>query len=217
MDVTFLLPCLNEERHLGQCLTEVTDALDAREGLEWELLVADNGSVDRSVDVAQSYEARVVSVEPRGYGAALRGGIAAANGEWVIFADADGTYPLARALELLDLAKREDASMVLGSRFGHGVSVNGMPWTHRWIGTPLLTLLINLLYGAKLTDCNAGFRCVHRDTFLSWKTQATGMEFASEMLVRALKDGQSVREIPMGLREPGGQRQPHLQTWAGQH
>ena len=216
MDVSFVFPCLNEVEHLGGCLTEAKQALGFRKELDWELLVADNGSDDGSVEVAlQHGGVRVVSVQPRGYGAALRGGISAAQGEWVIFADADGTYPYERALELLELAEPEKASMVLGSRIVAGERSTAMPWLHRYVGTPVLTWLINFLYGSRLTDCNAGFRCVHRETFLSWDTRTTGMEFASEMLVKALKqDGGSVREIPMGLRaQKSSQRVPHLRTW----
>ncbi len=213
MDLTFVFPCLNEERSLGPCIQAVREALDKDPALKYEIVVADNGSTDRSREIAVENGARVAPVPQRGYGAALRGGHAAAEGKYVMFADADGTYLYEKALDLYNATVKADADMGIASRLAGKIEDNAMPPLHRWLGTPILTGLINLIFKGKLTDCNSGFRCVKRESYNTWAIRSSGMEFASELLIKALKHNAKMVEIPSGLRPPPHEREPHLRTW----
>lgn len=212
LDLTFVFPCLNEEETLGACIREVRMVLE-RSQLEWEIIVADNGSTDRSKEIAMEEGARVVPVKERGYGAALRGGIEAASSVYVAFADADGSYPVGDVLRLYEEAEAHGADMVLGSRLDGRIEPGAMPPLHRYLGTPVLTGLINLLFRGHVTDCNCGFRLLRTEAFAEWGVHADGMEFASELLIRALKHGARLREVPLGLRRDRRCRPPHLRTW----
>jgi hypothetical protein len=213
MHLTFVFPCLNEERSLGACIERVKATLGARPELIWEIVVGDNGSTDRSAEVAVQFGARVVPVPEPGYGAALRGGIAAARGTHVMFADADGTYLYEDALRLYDATVAADADMGIASRMIGTIDPGAMPWLHRHLGTPVLTGLINLLFSGRLSDCNSGFRCLKKSSFEQWGVRASGMEFASELLINALKHRARTVEIPSGLKPAPVDRQPHLRTW----
>jgi len=213
MDLTFVFPCLNEERCIAGCIERVQRTLAADPALKFEIVVGDNGSTDRSREIAEGLGARVVPVSERGYGAALRGGIDAAQGRYVMFADADGTYFYEDALELYRHTVAADADMGIASRLIGKIEPGAMPTLHRYLGTPVLTFLINRLFDGKLTDCNSGFRCLRRTAYESWDIRASGMEFASELLIKALKHRARCVEIPSGLRPPPVERQPHLRTW----
>lgn len=214
MDLTFVFPCLNEEQTLAACIRAVRASLDAGgEGLRYEIVVADNGSTDRSDEIARAEGARVVPVAERGYGAALRGGIAAAEGRYVMFADADLTYQYEDSLPLYEKAVETDADMAIASRIRGTIEPGAMPWLHRWLGTPVLTALINLLFGGRLSDCNSGFRCLRKTAYETWGIRASGMEFASELLIKALKHRARTVEIPSGLRRGPEGRVAHLRTW----
>ena len=213
MHLTFVFPCLNEERSLGACIERVKATLGAKPELIWEIVVGDNGSTDRSAEVAVQFGARVVPVPEPGYGAALRGGIAAARGTHVMFADADGTYLYEDALRLYDATVAADADMGIASRMIGTIDPGAMPWLHRHLGTPVLTGLINLLFSGRLSDCNSGFRCLKKSSFEQWGVRASGMEFASELLINALKHRARTVEIPSGLKPAPVDRQPHLRTW----
>jgi glycosyltransferase involved in cell wall biosynthesis len=210
--LTFVFPCLNEEKTLPACIRAVQQALDPT-GHAYEIVVADNGSTDRSRELAEELGARVVPVAERGYGAALRGGIAAARAERVAFADADGSYRLEDIAQLLEKSLATDADMVIASRLQGEIEPGAMPPLHRYLGTPVLTFLINLLFRGKLSDCNSGFRLLKRDAFKTWQIRSTGMEFASELLIKALKHRASIVEVPSGLRPDLRDRPPHLRTW----
>lgn len=212
MDLTFLFPCLNESKTLAFCIDEVKKSLDGG-SFEYEILVADNGSTDDSREIARANGARVVDVKDKGYGAALRGGFEAAEGRYVMFADADATYMLNNSLELYESAIREDADMAIASRLKGTVEPGAMPFLHRYLGTPVLTGLINLFFKGKLSDCNSGFRCVRKEAYQKWRIRASGMEFASELLIKALKADAKMVEIPSGLRPDWGDRVAHLKTW----
>lgn len=213
MDLTFLFPCLNEERSIGDCIQKVRRSLESDSDLRFEILVADNGSTDRSREIAAELGARVVPVSQRGYGAALRGGIEAAAGSYVMFADADSTYLYEHALDLYRATRQADAEMGIASRM-KGVIENGaMPTLHRYLGTPVLTGIINTLFRGKLSDCNSGFRCLRKESFQQWDVRSPGMEFASELLIKALKHDAKCVEIPSGLKKSPPDRRPHLRTW----
>ncbi len=213
MDLTFVFPCLNESRTLALCIDAVRRSLEADPGLKYEIVVADNGSTDDSRQIATDRGARVVPVAQRGYGAALRGGIEAADSRYVMFADADGTYCYEHALELYQTTSAADADMGIASRMRGIIEPGAMPTLHRVLGTPVLTGLINLLYHGKLSDCNSGFRCLKKTAYSTWNIRASGMEFASELLIKALKRKASTVEIVSGLRPAPVERTPHLRTW----
>ena len=213
MDLTFVFPCLNEERFIAACIERVRKTLSADPDLKFEIVVGDNGSTDRSREIATEAGARVVPIPVRGYGAALRGGIAAAEGKYVMFADADGTYIYEHALDLYKATVKADADMGIASRLLGKIEPGAMPTLHHYLGTPVLTWLINVLFDGKLTDCNSGFRCLRKTAYDTWDIRASGMEFASELLIKALKHKARSVEIPSGLRPPPLERHPHLRTW----
>jgi glycosyltransferase involved in cell wall biosynthesis len=213
MDLTFVFPCLNESRTIALCIDAVRKSLEADPALNYEIVVADNGSTDDSRQIATAHGARVVPVAQRGYGAALRGGIEAAEGKYVMFADADGTYFYENSLELYQTTSRADADMGIASRMKGTIEPGAMPTLHRILGTPVLTGLINLLFKGRLSDCNSGFRCLKKTAYKTWDIRASGMEFASELLIKALKKKASTVEIVSGLRPAPVDRTPHLRTW----
>lgn len=215
--ISFVIPCLNERATIGLVLDKI-NRLREKElaGRETEIVVSDNGSTDGSVEVAGAKGARVVHCPIRGYGAALSCGIERATGDLVVFADADDTYDLLEAPRLIDELERHGADLVLGSRLDGEIHKGAMPFMHRRVGTPTLNLLINLLHaggGDRVRDCNSGFRCFRRRAFLQWNVKSTGMEFASEMLVKALKSGARLRHASISLRAESSDRVPHLRTW----
>ena len=212
LDLTFVFPCLNEEETLAECVRQVKASLD-QSGASYEVIVADNGSTDRSREIAEELGCRVVPVARRGYGAALNAGIKAARGRLVMFADSDMTYLYEDANDLYRAAVKDEADMAIASRMIGKIEPGAMPPLHRYIGTPVLTWLINRLYGGKLTDCNSGFRCVRQEGYLNWEVRSSGMEFASELLIKALKSGARTVEIPSGLRKGPEHRVAHLRTW----
>jgi len=211
-DLSFVFPCLNEEQTLGKCIQQVKNSLDSI-GIVYEIIIADNGSTDLSREIALSMGCRVVPVEERGYGAALRGGIESGRGKYVMFADSDSTYLYSDAAQLYHAARERGADMSIASRMTGRIEPGAMPLLHRWIGTPVLTQLINVLFHGQLSDCNSGFRCLRKDAFTTWGIRSNGMEFASELLIKALKAKAVVVEISSGLRCGPPGRVAHLRTW----
>lgn len=210
-DVSIVLPCLDEEDSVGRCVTEALQAC-ARADLTAEVVVVDNNCTDGSVPAALAAGARVVTEAVPGYGAAIRAGIAAARGVVVVMADADCTYPLDRIAELVLPVLAGDADLMIGSRLD-AATRRSMPLLHRFVGTPTLTYLVRAGSGAPaLTDSQSGFRAFRRDTILSLGLTSTGMEFASEMLMRATHRDLRVAEIPLGYRERVGDSK--LNTWS---
>jgi glycosyltransferase involved in cell wall biosynthesis len=211
-ELSFVFPCLNEERTLGTCIEQVRASLDPTR-IAYEIVIADNGSTDRSREIAQDMGCRVVPVQERGYGAALRGGIEASQGAYVMFADSDSTYLYEDAAPLYQAAKDGDADMAIASRMIGHIEPGAMPALHRYVGTPVLTTLINVLFHGRLSDCNSGFRCIRKTAFARWQVRSNGMEFASELLIKALKARAKSVEIPSGLRQGPAGRVAHLRTW----
>jgi len=182
---------------------------------EVEVLVSDNGSDDGSQQVAVAHGARVESCPVRGYGAALQHGFEHAAHDIIVFADADNTYDFSEAPALISKLE-EGHDLVVGSRIRGDIHPGAMPSMHRWVGTPVLTFALNALHatpGQRISDCNSGFRCFRREAYRGWGARATGMEFASEMLVGAMKSGARIAEVPVSLRPDSRTGRPHLKRW----
>lgn len=177
-----------------------------------EIIVGDNGSVDRSVEIATTSGARVVSIKTRGYGAAIRGAASVARGEYVVFGDSDGTYCFGDAKEMI--AKLDQgADLVIGNRYRGGIADEAMPKLNRYLGTPLLSLTFGLLYGIRVRDINCGLRAIRRSSLLNLECTAPGMEFASELMVRARHNNLVIVETPASLHVGPPGRRPHLRPW----
>jgi glycosyltransferase involved in cell wall biosynthesis len=211
VEISVVLPCLNEAETLAACIRKARASFAAL-GLAGEIVVADNGSSDASRDIALREGARVVQVPIRGYGAALRQGVAAARGRYVVMADADDSYALDELGPFLDQL-RAGADLVMGNRFEGGIEPLAMPRLHRYFGTPFLSFLGRLFFGMPVGDFQCGMRAFRRDRFLDLDLRANGMEFASEMVVRFALRGLRIVEVPTTLRPDGRSRAPHLRTW----
>lgn len=210
-DISIILPCLNEEATVGLCV-EHTLAVLAAHGISGEVLVADNGSTDASARVAAAAGARVVNVPRGGYGNALRAGMEAAAAPWLLFFDADLSYDpdeIPRYVEAL----RAGADMVMGSRLRGHIDTGAMPRLHRRFGTPLLTLAARMLFGSRISDINCGMRALTKTAYQRLDLHAEGMEFASEMVVKAAQAGLKVAEIPIVFHVDQRGRQPHLRSF----
>jgi hypothetical protein len=210
-ELSVVMPCLNEAETLATCITKARTSLESL-GVDGEIVVADNGSTDGSQDIATSLGARVVPVAERGYGAALRAGIAAAEGRFVIMADADDSYALDDLGPFLE-ALRGGADLVMGNRFAGGIEPGAMPALHRYLGNPVLSWVGRLFFRVPINDFHCGMRGFSRDRVLSLGLTTTGMEFASEMVVRAAIGGLTITEVPTTLKPDGRSREPHLRTW----
>lgn len=210
-ELTILLPCLNEAETLALCIREAKAFIEA-EGIAAEVLIADNGSVDSSREIAEREGARVVDVEIRGYGAAIYFGTQAARGGLIIMGDSDGSYDLA-ALRPIFEALRGGADIVMGNRFTGQILPGAMPWKNRYLGNPILSLIGRFLFGVRVGDFHCGLRGYRRDTFFRWDLQTTGMEFASEMVIKAQLMNSKIAEVPIVLRPDGRSRPPHLRPW----
>jgi len=211
VEVTFLIPCLNEEESLGAVLSEIESSF-GKSSLRYEVVVADNGSTDRSVEIALAKGARVVPIPIRGYGAALQGGIAAAAGTYTVMGDADGSYQFKDARAMIELL-RSGKDIVMGNRFQGGIESGAMPWLHRYLGNPVLSALGRILFRVPVGDFHSGIRAFSTQRVRDLPLKSPGMEFASEMLVVAMKSGYFIDEVPVTLRPDLRTRAPHLKTW----
>lgn len=211
LELTILMPCLNEAETLALCIREAQDFL-TRSGIAGEVLVADNGSTDGSQEIAQRLGARVVPITERGYGAALRGGIASARGRFVIMGDSDNSYDFAN-LDGFVAELRGGADLVMGNRFRGGIEKGAMPFLHRYLGNPVLSFIGRLLFRVPAGDFHCGLRGFSRARIMELGLTTPGMEFASEMVVRASLARYRIVEVPTRLRPDGRSRPPHLRTW----
>jgi glycosyltransferase involved in cell wall biosynthesis len=211
LQVSIVMPCLNEAETLASCIQSAQRALDEL-GLRGEVVVADNGSTDGSVVIARELGARVVEVARRGYGNALIDGIAAAGGEYVVMGDADASYDFGAIAPFIERLRAGD-DLVVGNRFIGGIEPGAMPWSHRWVGNPVLTRIGRVFFHARVGDMHCGLRAFRKDACERMQLRAAGMEFASEMVIKASLKGMRISEVPVVLRPDGRSRPPHLRTW----
>jgi glycosyltransferase involved in cell wall biosynthesis len=211
VELTVVMPCLNEAETVATCVRKAMGFL-AESGISGEVVVADNGSTDGSQQLAEAAGARVVPVSEKGYGNALMGGIEAAQGKYIVMGDADDSYDFTNLMPFVD-ELRKGADMVMGNRFAGGIAPGAMPPLHRYLGNPVLSFVGRLFFRSKIGDFHCGLRGFSRDSVMALGLQATGMEFASEMVVKAALAGQHVTEVPTTLAKDGRSRPPHLHTW----
>ena len=211
LELTILMPCLNEAETIERCVRKARDFL-ARHDVAGEVLVADNGSTDGSQALALAAGARVESVHERGYGGALKGGISAARGRFIVMGDADDSYDFSSLQGMLE-ALRNGADLVMGNRFKGGIKPGAMPFLHRYLGNPVLSFLGRLFYRTPIGDFHCGLRGFRRDAIRSLRLTTPGMEFASEMVVKSALHRLSITEVPVTLWPDGRSRPPHLRTW----
>src|SRR5262245_20024107 len=211
VDVSIVMPCLNEAETIARCIQKAQRAAETL-GLTAEVIVADNGSTDGSAVIARELGARVVEVARKGYGAALIGGIQAAKGEFVVMGDADDSYDFGDIGPFIERLRAGD-DLVVGNRFAGGIEPGAMPWLHRWLGNPVLSRITRTFFNAPVGDTHCGLRAFRKDAFERMQLRATGMEFASEMVVKASLKGMRISEVPVVLHPDGRTRRPHLRTW----
>lgn len=213
--VSIVIPCLNEAATLAGCIVRAQEALaelELRHGLSGEVVVADNGSTDGSRAIAAEAGARVVAVAERGYGAALSGGFGAARGRFLVMGDADGSYDFLEAVPMV-LALVDGADLCMGSRFKGEIKPGAMPWKNRRIGNPALSGILRILFGTPVSDAHCGLRALTKNAFERLRLSSTGMEFASEMVVKASLLGLRIAERPVTLWPDRRGRPPHLRPW----
>ncbi|HEY0451536.1 glycosyltransferase family 2 protein [Actinophytocola sp.] len=210
-ELTIVMPCLNEAETLATCVRKAQGYLD-RSGVAGEVLIADNGSTDGSQDIARTLGARVVDVEAKGYGSALMGGIRAARGTYVIMGDADDSYDFSD-LDPFVAELRKGADLVMGNRFQGGIEPGAMPPLHRYLGNPVLSAVGKLFFKAPVGDFHCGLRGFRREAILRIGLHTTGMEFASEIVVKSCMSGLRIAEVPTTLKKDGRSRPPHLRSW----
>jgi len=214
VDLSIVMPCLDEAETIGSCIEKAKSGL-ASLGISGEIVVGDNGSTDGSQAIAERLGARVVDVAERGYGAALMGAIDASRGRYIIMADSDDSYDFREVGPFVD-ELNNGADLVVGCRLpvGGGRIVPGaMPWKHRWLGTPVLTMLSRLFFGTAIHDINCGMRGFRRDSYDRLELQTTGMEYASEMIIKAALNELRINEVPITLYPDGRSGVPHLRSW----
>jgi glycosyltransferase involved in cell wall biosynthesis len=211
LELSVVMPCLNEKLTLAACITKAQESMK-RLGIKGEVVIADNGSTDGSQEIAMNLGARVVPVRARGYGSALRGGIAAARGEYIIMGDADESYDFS-ALEVFVTKLRAGNDLVMGNRFQGGIKPGAMPPLHRFLGNPVLSWIGKLFFACPVGDFHCGLRGFRRDAIGKLELQTSGMEFASEMVVKATLFNLKIAEVPTVLSPDGRDRPPHLRTW----
>ncbi len=211
MELTILMPCLNESRTLETCISKAQTFLKENQ-IDGEVLIADNGSIDGSQDIARNAGARVVNIEEKGYGAALIGGSHAALGKYVIMGDSDDSYDFNNLMPFVEKL-REGYELVMGNRFKGGIEKGAMPLLHRYLGNPVLSTIGRILYKSPIKDFHCGLRGYNRQSILDLNLHTTGMEYASEMVVQATLHNLKICEVPTTLKKDGRDRPPHLRSW----
>lgn len=215
IDVTIVMPCLNEVQSLPHCIANAQNALRQIKscyGFHGEILIADNGSTDGSQALAASLGARVVPVSEKGYGAALIGGCHAAYGRFILMGDCDGSYDFTDGVAMIGKLADGNA-LCMGSRFAGGIAPGAMPWKNRWIGNPTLTGILNLFFRAGIDDAHCGLRAIRKESFQRLKLSGSGMEFASEMVIKAALLKLPMTQVPAKLQPDLRDRAPHLRPW----
>ena len=211
IELSIIMPCLNEAETLAICINKARGFLE-RAGISGEVVIADNGSTDGSPEIARANGARVVAVAEKGYGSALRGGIEAARGRYVIMGDADDSYDFVNLMPFIERLRLGD-DLVMGNRFRGGIRPGAMPPLHRYLGNPVLTWIGRLFFGSPCGDFHCGLRGFNRESIRRLELRTSGMEFASEMIVRASLERLRISEVPTTLSKDGRSRPPHLRSW----
>jgi glycosyltransferase involved in cell wall biosynthesis len=211
LELSVIMPCLNEADTLGTCVRKAMQALrDA--GIEGEVIVADNGSTDGSQEIALSLGARLIQVSAKGYGSALMGGIQAAHGKYILMGDADDSYDFSDVRPFLERLRQGD-DLVMGNRFAGKIYPGAMPWKNRYIGNPVLTTIGRCFFKCPARDFHCGLRAFNAEACRRMDLRTTGMEFASEMVIKATLQKMRISEVPTSLRKDGRNRAPHLRPW----
>lgn len=210
--VSVVIPCLNEAKTIGICIKKAVGSFK-RLGLDGEVVVADNGSTDNSIEVAKSLGARVVYQPKKGYGSALMKGISEATGKFIIMGDADDSYDFSD-IEPFIKALKGGADFVMGTRTKGCIEKGAMPFLHRYLGTPILTWISNLFFGLKLSDNNCGMRAFTKDAYERMHLVTSGMEFASEMVIKSAKANLKITEVPIKYCKDKRERRPHLRSFS---
>jgi glycosyltransferase involved in cell wall biosynthesis len=211
IELTILMPCLNEAETLAVCIDKAQGYLK-RSGVVGEVLIADNGSTDGSQQIARDHGARVVDIAEKGYGSALMGGIEAAHDTYVIMGDADDSYDFSSLDGFVERLRAGD-ELVMGNRFRGGIEPGAMPPLHKYLGNPVLSWIGRVLFRSPIKDFHCGLRGFRRQSMLDLHLQTTGMEFASEVVVKSTLGGLRVSEVPTTLKKDGRSRPPHLRSW----
>ncbi len=213
-EVSIVMPCLNEAETLGDCIRKAQEAI-RKHDLQAEIVVADNGSHDGSPEIARTLGARVVHAPVTGYGAALMTGIEAARGAYIVMADADGSYDLGAIFPFVEKL-REGYDLAMGCRFPRGrgrIMPDAMPWSHRWLGNPFLSGIGRLFFRSPVSDFHCGLRAFRRGSIAALELRTTGMEFASEMVIKATLKGMRIAQLPITLYKDARTRPSHLRRW----
>ena len=210
-EVSVVLPCLNEAETLEVCIRKAQQSL-TRLGIIGEVIVADNGSTDGSQNIARAVGARVIPVPSRGYGNALLAGFRESKGQYIIMGDADDSYALDKLDPFVE-ELRNGADLVMGNRFGGKIHKGAMPWLHKYLGNPILSFIGRILFRSKIRDFHCGMRGLNRQRILALDLHTSGMEFASELVVKAMLSDYLIAEVSTDLKPDGRSRPPHLRTW----
>ena len=211
LDLTVVIPCLNEEKTINICIKKCFEAFKTL-NIKGEVLVSDNGSTDKSVDIAKSCGARVVHCQDKGYGNTLKYGFKNCDSKYVLMGDADNTYDFLE-IPIFWNALEDDTDMIIGSRLRGRIEKGAMPFLHRYLGTPVLTFVLNMLYGTKISDSQCGMRLIKKESLDKINLKTTGMEFASELLVEFVKHKYKIKEVKISLLKGPIGRTPHLHPW----
>ena len=206
------MPCLNEAETLAVCITKANSFLK-KNNIEGEIIIADNGSTDGSLNIAKAHYATVINVEQKGYGSALKSGIEAANGTYVIMGDADDSYDFENLMPFVNQL-RNGTDLVMGNRFKGGIAKGAMPFLHKYLGNPVLSFIGRLFFKIEIRDFHCGLRGFSKAAYNRLQLKTSGMEFASEMVVKSKLNKLSITEVPTKLRKDGRTRAPHLKTWS---
>lgn len=215
-DLTVVIPCLNEETTIGLCVQKALDCV-RNHNINAEIVVSDNGSSDKSVQIVEDFNlpnVRVVHCCEKGYGNALKAGFSSANGKYILMGDADDTYDMSKIHEFYEkVVSDENISMVIGSRFRGKIEKGAMPFLHKYLGNPVITMLINMLFGVGITDSQCGMRLFKKSDFEKINFTSEGMEFASDIIIEFAKNNMKIVEIPTTLSKDKAGRKPHLRTF----
>ena len=211
IEISIVIPCLNEEKSLPYCLTKAFSFLKT-DCLSGEVIVVDNGSTDKSAVIAKNHDALVIKEDKKGYGAAIMAGAKAAKGKYIIIGDADDSYDFSSLMPFVELL-RQGSDLVVGNRFKGGIQKNAMPLLHRYVGNPLLSFIGKIFFRVPISDFHCGLRAINKESYERLDLQTTGMEFASEMIVKAALHKLVIAETPVVLHQDKRDRPSHLNTW----